>query len=108
MIQSIKIKIDYHTHNNLSELNKLDLSKPVKLIIMDHNIIGSLKNLNESHLESLTSKNFVKAKKILLHQRQANINHNLLKQFGFQHYLTKPFLANELIELINKYLGVKA
>lgn len=104
IIKSINKKIDYKTLNFLSDLKSTPAAKPVQLLIVDHNAV-------ENHPETLDlidSKQFSKSKKIFVHSRSVKINRDRLEQLGFTHFLTKPFLPEEFIELIHSSLGGKS
>jgi len=106
IVKTLPKQIDYHTLSNFSDLNTNSLSKTIQLMIIDQNSLPS--NLKNDGLWSpLQSKYLKNAKKILINNRNDTIDQDFLKSLGFSQFLTKPFLTEELIDVLQKYLGGK-
>ena len=105
IIDSLNKKIEYSAFSHVDEIDLSATKKITQLIILDNNAIKNRK-ISDDELKALfETRHFIKTKKIFIHGRNASIDKKLLEGLGFNHFLTKPFLPEEFIELINANLG---
>ncbi|MBF0104760.1 MAG: hypothetical protein HQM16_05480 [Deltaproteobacteria bacterium] len=100
IIKSINKKIDYKPLSSLKELSKAHYSRPVQIVIVDNNAVRGEKTSDTELFGAFESRYFVKSKKIFLHTRKDAIDRDLLERHGFGVFLVKPFLTEELIDII--------
>lgn len=101
IMQSLPKKIEYTPLNTLEELEEALFSKAIHLILIDHNTIHP-----ESSWAGLETKPLKTARKVFIHTRKTKLPHDL-EEVGFHQAVTKPFLTEELVELIENHLGGK-
>lgn len=106
IIKSIPRKIDYLTFSSLDEINATSLKKPVHLVIIDLNVFEGLAPTPKA-LAVFEGRTLKKARKLIIHDRQAAMDHRQLKTLGIDQGMSKPFLPEELVTLIMKSVGDK-
>lgn len=94
-------RVDLTCFTQLNDVAEYAALHPVNLVILDHSTMAAV----ESEAVSLLGSRALKSvHKILLHKRDAVFDAQFLQSHGFVSFLTKPFLPEELTELMSKCL----
>ena len=80
--------------------------KPIQLIIIDENFLDEA--FEGTLTELFSSFAFRHAKKVLVCHKNSKLNREKLSDLGIAYFHTKPFLAEELATIIEKYLMISA
>lgn len=104
IVKTIPKKVDFRVANSLDELENHTWRKPLQLLIFDANVMTES---GELLTRMLTQKAFKGARRILIHahQSQTVLPAHEMRALGMHQLLAKPFLPEELIELIEKNTG---
>ncbi len=96
-------RVDLTCFTTLNDLAESAALHPVNLVILDHNTFAAA---GSEHTISLLlgTRSLKHTYKILLHKRDDVFDSQLLQSLGFVSFLTKPFLPEELTELMQKCL----
>lgn len=104
IVPTIPRKIHFQSCRNLGELQSHYFSKPVTCTIIDERFL--MEN-NFAELSAVFEKiNLKKSKKILFYTSQGPFLRSG-SELGFDESHAKPFLAEELKEIIRRALGLK-
>lgn len=106
IIKSIPKKLEYHVVSNLDDLQIAFFPKPIQLVIIDSNVLSE-NGFQEAEWDLFKTSKLKASKKILIHARDTKFDLDKLKSVGVLQSLSKPFLPEELVEIINKQLGSK-
>lgn len=79
--------------------------KPFQLVMLDENFLGETPE--EALREQFASFGLRHAKKILVCHKNSRADRDKFANLGITHFHTKPFLAEELAAIVDKYLGHK-
>lgn len=101
IVKSIPRKMNFHCFDRIEDVNKNYFPKSVQLAIVDKN------TLSDASQKTFTPKAFRNAKIVLIHTRDFHPNREQLKTASISDFLTKPFLSEELVEMIENKLGYK-
>lgn len=101
IVRSMPRKLHFTCFDSVAAAEHQYFTKPIQLVIVDKN---ALQNTTQKPFSQKALKN---AKTVLIHTREAHINREQLKEAGISDLLTKPFLAEELVEMIDNKLGYK-
>lgn len=101
IVRSMPRKISFHCFDSVDAAEHQYFAKPIHLVIVDKN------TLLDTTQKPFTQKSLKNAKTLLIHTRDAPVNREQLKNTGISDLLTKPFLAEELVEMIDNKLGYK-
>lgn len=101
IVRSMPRKINFNCFDSIDAAEHQYFAKPIHLAILDKN------TLPDTAQKLFTQKALKNAKTVLIHTRDEHINREQLKNAGIHDSLTKPFLAEELVEVIDNKLGYK-
>lgn len=88
---------------NIGEFEKAYFAKPIQLLIVDENFCD--KNSIGALSETIKRTAFKTARKIILVGKDSNSDRQRFAELGSPRFYTKPFLPEELAEIIDKNLG---
>lgn len=111
VLATLSQKTEYHAFGDLLDAHnkshgKGASPKPFTLMVIDLNAVHDIPKMNVQNL--LSQRLFRDAKKILVHMRDADIAPQEWMSFGFDGFLTKPFLPQEFLALVTKKAGGKS
>ncbi len=106
IVKTIPRKIDFTTFDDLHEVALAFFPKNIQLVILDHNSIPK-ENSDLVFQQAFGKRQLKQAKKILMFSRDVDLDHEYLKAQGFQHSYAKPFLPDELIDMVSQNLGIR-
>lgn len=101
IVRSMPRKISFNCFDSVDAAEHQYFAKPIQLVIVDKN------TLQDTTQKPFTQKALKNAKTVLIHTRDESVNREQFKNVGISDVLTKPFLAEELVELIDNKLGYK-
>lgn len=105
IIPCIPKKIAFTSIHDPAELAPAYFPKPIQLVMLDENFLEE--SSEETLKEQFSSFGLRHAKKILICHKNSRANRNKVSELGITHFHTKPFLAEELATIVEKYLGHK-
>lgn len=105
IIPCIPKKISLTGINDPDGLSSAYFPKPVQLVMLDENFLEETSE--ETLREQFSSFGLRHAKKILVCHKNSRADRKKAAELGISHFHTKPFLAEELAAIIEKYLGHK-
>ena len=79
--------------------------KPIQLVMIDENFLDE--TFENTLTELFATFAFRHAKKVLICHKNSKTDRERLTALGINYFHTKPFLAEELAAIIEKYLGQK-
>jgi hypothetical protein len=102
LVPSLGQKISYVTFDSFETASAYHFAKPVHVMIFDQNVFDDLKD--ECDWSFFEKPNLKKSEKILIYARHRDIDTGNLRELGFTAFHAKPFLPEELIELLKHHL----
>lgn len=105
VIPSIPKKVVLTGSIDLNSLAGAYLPKPFNLVMIDENILenGGIDTLSTLFEASA----FRHAKRVAICHKNSRLNREAAAAVGIAYFHTKPFLAEELAGIIERYLGTK-
>jgi DNA-binding response OmpR family regulator len=89
--------------SNVGEFEKAYFVKPVQLLVIDENFCD--KNDVATLAKTIKKTTFKTARKIILIGKNSNSDRQRFLELDANHFHTKPFLPEELAEIIDRNLG---
>lgn len=105
-MHSMPQKVDFKTFDSIEEADQTFFPKITQLIVMDYNVLDKISGKNDK-TRLFTNKKLTASKAILLYNRKSHVDKDKYEKLGITHFIVKPFLPEELIELIKEKLGYK-
>lgn len=103
LIASVNKRVSLSCYTDFTVLRETPIAHTISLMIVDHNVF-LLGGSEHQLLQDLNRRFFKSARKILLHGREADFDAAHMRDAGFSHFLRKPFLPEELLQIMQASL----